>query len=84
MKIFTAAGDTSLFGLGSVALIGIPINYILASLAVAYALLRIVMVCVEFYWKWKDRNGSQDRTNGVDGGSARADRRGSGRDDSSV
>lgn len=84
MKIFTAAGDTSLFGLGSVALIGIPINYILASLAVAYALLRIVMVCVEFYWKWKDRNGTQDRANGHDGSPARADSRNPGRDDPSV
>lgn len=82
MKVFTTAGDTSLFGLGAVAIFGMPINYLLATLALAYALLRIAMVSVEFYWKWKDRKREQEnRVNGTDGSPARADSGNTGRDD---
>lgn len=70
MKVFTAVGDTSLFGLGGVALLGWPVQFWLAALAIAYALIRIVFVSAEFYWKWKDRHDSQNRQHGDDGGTA--------------
>ena len=61
-KILGAVLDAPVYGTGGLALIGVPVEWWIAGLAIVYGVVRITFVATEFYWKWRDRQNERKQS----------------------